>query len=124
VRSGQAARHRSAARAANHSAVDPSGDAGEFTVSRDGLLIVERPITHGGRRKIQRRRSFMHRGHNPAQEPPAGLADPLQDIRVNQSTAQAYFGAPASTSRSSLAGRQCTDFQRLLPAARQGTECP
>jgi len=95
-----------------------SGDDAHFTVTRDGLLIVAAP---GGamaadaqdtatpiRVYVQRRRTrAANETHLP--EP---LADPLQDIRVNKATAEAYVvRAGEFIQIIDVAGRQCTDFQ-------------
>lgn len=95
-----------------------AGDNAHFTVTRDGLLIVAAP---GGamaacaqdtatpiRAYVQRRRirsaDEMHL--------PEPLADPLQNIRVNRATAEAYVvGAGEYIQIIDVAGRQCTDFQ-------------
>ena len=90
----------------------------EFTVSRDGLLIVAAPGARDGGRLA---------GYGDADPPPhqaepltpcerdllpEPLADPLQDIRVNQATAEAYFvRAGEYIQIIDVAGRQCTDFQ-------------
>jgi aminomethyltransferase len=94
------------------------GDAGEFTVSRDGLLIVGAPgspMAAGAQDTATPIRVHVHRGRIiPPNETllPEPLADPLQDIRVNQSTAQAYFvRAGEYIQIVDVAGRQCTDFQ-------------
>ena len=55
------------------------------------------------------RSRFARRSEAPLPEP---LADPLQDIRVNHSTAEAYFvRAGEYIQIIDVAGRQCTDFQ-------------
>ncbi|MGH6802368.1 MAG: DUF1989 domain-containing protein [Methyloceanibacter sp.] len=94
------------------------GDAAEFAVSRDGLLIAGAPgapMNAGAqdtatpiRVQIQRSRIVKpNETHLP--EP---LADPLQDIRVSQCTAEAYFvRAGEYIQIIDVAGRQCTDFQ-------------
>jgi glycine cleavage system T protein (aminomethyltransferase) len=95
-----------------------AGATGEFTVSRDGLLIVAAPgatmeagaqdTTTPIRLHIMRSRiRSPNETHLP--EP---LADPLQDIRINHSTAQAYIvRAGEYIQIIDVAGRQCTDFQ-------------
>lgn len=94
------------------------GDAAEFAVSRDGLLIVGAPglaMEAGAQDTPTPIRVHVHRGRIiPANETllPEPLADPLQDIRVNQSTAEAYFvRAGEYIQIVDVAGRQCTDFQ-------------
>ena len=94
------------------------GDSAEFTVSRDGLLIVAAP---GGAMDVASQetatpiRLCIRRSRiRPAAETllPEPLADPLQDIRVNQSTAEAYIvRAGEYIQIIDVAGRQCTDFQ-------------
>ena len=94
------------------------GDAGEFTVSRDGLLIVAapgEPMAAGAQDtatpiRVHIRRSRLRPAHDtPLPEP---LADPLQDIRVNRATAEAYVvRAGEFIQIIDVAGRQCTDFQ-------------
>ena len=94
------------------------GDTAEFTVSRDGLLIVGAPgspMAAGAQDTATPIRVHVHRGRIiPPNETllPEPLADPLQDIRVNQSTAEAYFvRAGEYIQIVDVAGRQCTDFQ-------------
>ena len=87
------------------------GDAGEFTVSRDGLLIVAAPgapMAVGSQDtatpiRVHIRRSGIRRPNETLLPEP--LADPLQDIRVHKATAEAYLQII------DVAGRQCTDFQ-------------
>jgi aminomethyltransferase len=95
-----------------------AGDSGEFTVLRDGLLIVAAP---GGPMKagaqdtatpicVHILRSRIHRANEALLPEP--LADPLQDIRVHKATAGAYFvRAGEYIQIIDVAGRQCTDFQ-------------
>jgi aminomethyltransferase len=95
-----------------------AGDSGEFTVLRDGLLIVAAP---GGPMKagaqdtatpicVHILRSRTHRANEALLPEP--LADPLQDIRVHKATAGAYFvRAGEYIQIIDVAGRQCTDFQ-------------
>jgi aminomethyltransferase len=94
------------------------GDAGEFTVSRDGLLIVAAPATamEAGAQdtatpiRVHVRRSRLRASNETALPEP--LADPLQDIRVNRATAEAYVvRAGEYIQILDVAGRQCTDFQ-------------
>ena len=105
-----------------------AGDKAEFTVSRDGLLLVAAPGVpmHAGaqdtatpiRVHIKRSR-ILKPNETPLPEP---LADPLQDIRVDSATAKAYFvSAGEYIQIIDVAGRQCTDFQCFRRAqARQG----
>ena len=95
-----------------------AGDTAEFTVSRDGLLIAAAPgapMEAGAQNTATPIRLHILRsrlrapGETPLPEP---LADPLQDIRVNHSTAEAYFvRAGEYIQIIDVAGRQCTDFQ-------------
>ena len=95
-----------------------AGNAVEFTVSRDGLLIVAAPgapMEAGAQDTATPIRVHIWRSRTrPAHETllPEPLADPLQDIRIDQSTAQAYFvRAGEFIQIIDIAGRQCTDFQ-------------
>jgi aminomethyltransferase len=94
------------------------GDAAEFTVARDGLLIAAAPgaAMEAGAQdtatpiRVHIQRSRLARPNETLLPEP--LADPLQDIRVNQSTAEAYFvRAGEYIQIIDVAGRQCTDFQ-------------
>ena len=94
------------------------GAAAVFNVSRDGLLVVAAPGTAmeaGGQDTATPIRVFVQRGSvaRPDEAPlPEPLADPLQDIRVNRATAEAYFvRAGEYIQIIDVAGRQCTDFQ-------------
>jgi aminomethyltransferase len=94
------------------------GEAGEFTVARDGLLIVTAPgaaMDAGAQDTATPIRVHIQRSRlRPQNETllPEPLGDPVQDIRVNRSTAEAYF-VPAGQYIQiiDVAGRQCTDFQ-------------
>ncbi len=95
-----------------------AGDNAEFTVSRDGLLIAAAPgapMAAGSQDTATPIRIYISRGRIClANETylPEPLADPLQDIRVNQSTAKAYVvRAGEYIQIIDVAGRQCTDFQ-------------
>jgi glycine cleavage system T protein (aminomethyltransferase) len=95
-----------------------AGDDARFTVTRDGLLIVAAP---GGAMAADAQdtatpiRVCVQRSRiRPANEThlPEPLADPLQDIRVNKATAEAYVvRAGEFIQIIDVAGRQCTDFQ-------------
>ncbi|MGH6736200.1 MAG: DUF1989 domain-containing protein [Methyloceanibacter sp.] len=94
------------------------GDSAEFTVTRDGVLIAGAPAApmEAGAQdtatpiRVHIRRSRIRPAHETTLPEP--LADPQQDIRVNQSTAQAYFvRAGEYIQIIDVAGRQCTDFQ-------------
>jgi len=94
------------------------GESAEFTVSRDGLLIVAAPgaaMEAGAQNTATPIRLHVFRSRlRPASEThlPEPLADPLQDIRVNHSTAEAYVvRAGEYIQIIDVAGRQCTDFQ-------------
>jgi aminomethyltransferase len=94
------------------------GDAGEFTVSRDGLLIVAAPgapMAVGSQDTATPIR--VHIRHSGIRRPnetllPEPLTDPLQDIRVHKATAEAYVVRAGDYLQIiDVAGRQCTDFQ-------------
>ena len=94
------------------------GDSGEFTASRDGLLIVAAPgapMDAGSQDTATPIRVHILRSRiRPANEMhlPEPLADPLQDIRVNRATAEAnVVRAGEYIQIIDVAGRQCTDFQ-------------
>jgi aminomethyltransferase len=94
------------------------GESAEFTVTRDGLLIVAAPGTvmeAGAQNTATPIRLHVFRSRlRPASEThlPEPLADPLQDIRVNKATAEAYFVRVGEYIQIiDVAGRQCTDFQ-------------
>jgi aminomethyltransferase len=94
------------------------GSTAEFAVSRDGLLIAGAPgapMDVGAQdtatpiRLLIQRSRILSPNETSLPEP---LADPLQDIRVNQSTAEAYVvRAGEYIQIIDVAGRQCTDFQ-------------
>ncbi|MEZ5828132.1 MAG: DUF1989 domain-containing protein [Hyphomicrobiales bacterium] len=94
------------------------GEAAEFTAARAGVVIVAAPgapMEAGAQDTATPIRVFIQRARiRPASETPLPepLADPLQDIRVNQSTAAAYVvRAGEYIQIIDVAGRQCTDFQ-------------
>ena len=94
------------------------GDTSEFTVSRDGVLIVGSPggaMAADSQATATPLRLHIWRSHlRPLNETilPEPLADPLQDIRINSATARAYFvRAGEYIQIIDVAGRQCTDFQ-------------
>ncbi|HEV7716942.1 MAG TPA: DUF1989 domain-containing protein, partial [Steroidobacteraceae bacterium] len=101
-----------------------AGDQAEFTVTREGLLLVMAPglamdpghqdtATPVGLR-IKRQR--MPDATRPVLPEP--LADPLQDIRIGARTASSYFvRAGEFIQVIDVSGRQCTDFQAF--AARK-----
>ncbi len=105
-----------------------AGDDAHFTVTRDGLLIVAAAggaMAAGAQDTATPIRVHIQRSRlRPASETPLPepLADPLQDIRVNQSTAEAYIvRAGEYIQIIDVAGRQCTDFQCFRRAeTRQG----
>ncbi len=94
------------------------GASAEFSASRDGLLLVAAPgaameasaqDTATPIRLHIKRSRILKPSETPLPEP---LADPEQDIRVNSSTAKAYFvRAGEYIQIIDVAGRQCTDFQ-------------
>ena len=95
-----------------------AGEAAEFIVARDGLLVVAAPGTSmeaGSQDTATPIRVHIQRARlRPANETnlPEPLADPLQDIRVHKATAGAYFvRAGEYIQIIDVAGRQCTDFQ-------------
>jgi aminomethyltransferase len=95
-----------------------AGSAAEFTVSRDGLLLVAAPgapMEAGAQETPTPIRVHIKRSRilKPNETPlPEPLADPLQDIRVNRATAKAYVvRAGEYIQIIDVAGRQCTDFQ-------------
>jgi aminomethyltransferase len=101
-----------------------AGARAEFTVARDGLLIVGapgRPMDPGSQDtatpldlRITRRR-LPDASQAVLPEP---LADPLQDMRIAARTASAYFvRAGEFIQVIDVSGRQCTDFQAF--AARK-----
>ncbi|MGH6824717.1 DUF1989 domain-containing protein [Methyloceanibacter sp.] len=94
------------------------GESAEFTLTRDGLLIVAAPGTvmeAGAQNTVTPIRLHIQRSSLSAPNEthlPEPLADPLQDIRVNQSTAEAYVvRAGEYIQIIDVAGQQCTDFQ-------------
>jgi aminomethyltransferase len=94
------------------------GDAAEFIVSRDGLLIVAAAgaaMEAGAQDTVTpiRVHIFRSRLRAPNETPlPNPLADPAQDIRVHSATAKAYFvRAGEYIQIIDVDGRQCTDFQ-------------
>lgn len=103
------------------SATSPAGNRAEFKADRKATLVVSAPggsmrpvkldsqdTTTSIEVRIQRARSKATH-EVPLPEP---LADPLQDIRVPQATANAYFvKAGEYIQIIDVAGRQCTDFQ-------------
>jgi aminomethyltransferase len=95
-----------------------TGDAAEFVVSRDGLLIVAAAgaaMEAGAQDTVTpiRVHIFRSRLRAPNETPlPDPLADPAQDIRVHRATAKAYFvRAGEYIQIIDVDGRQCTDFQ-------------
>ncbi len=95
-----------------------AGSAAEFAVSRDGLLLVAAPgapMEAGAQATATPIRLHVKRSRilKPSETPlPEPLADPLQDIRVNRATAEAYVvRAGEYIQIIDVAGRQCSDFQ-------------
>ncbi|NNF79173.1 MAG: DUF1989 domain-containing protein, partial [Rhizobiales bacterium] len=106
------------------------GDRAEFTTAQGGTLIVAAP---GGAMDFDLQNTvtplelFVKRAVlklTPEAELPDPLADPLQDIRVHASTAQAYkVKAGEYIQIIDVSGRQCTDFQAFsLPKLEAGRE--
>ena len=95
------------------------GAAQEFRVERDGVLIVSAPgdaMQPGAQDTATPIELRIHRANPRAMKDrivlPDPLADPLQDIRVNRSTAEAYVvKAGEYIQIIDVAGRQCSDFQ-------------
>jgi aminomethyltransferase len=94
------------------------GSSAEFAVARDGFLIAAAPgapMDAGAQDTATPIRVHIKRSRilKPSETAlPEPLADSLQDIRVNQSTAEAYFvRAGEYIQIIDVAGRQCTDFQ-------------
>ena len=95
-----------------------AGDEVGFTVAGDGLLIACAP---GGAMAVDDhdtstpiRLTIKRATIKPAEETdlPEPLADPLQDIRIDKATAQAYLvRAGEYVQIIDVAGRQCSDFQ-------------
>ena len=121
------------ARAINLFGADSApGSSAEFMAARDGVLVVAAP---GAAMDVAAQdtptaiRVFIQRASVIAANAPLlpePLANPSQDIRINRSTAQAYFvRAGEYIQIIDVAGRQCTDFQCF--AARKvdkGKELP
>jgi aminomethyltransferase len=94
------------------------GSSAEFNVGRDGLLLVAapaEPMEAGAQATATPIRLHLKRSRilKPDEIPlPEPLADPLQDIRIDNSTAKAYVvRAGEYIQIIDVAGRQCTDFQ-------------
>ena len=102
------------------SADSPAGNTAEFSVERDGVLIICAPgepmraDEHNTTTSIELRitRAKPKRKTGSAFNLPEPLADPLQDIRITVRPRTPISSRPENTSRSSMstAGR-CTDFQ-------------
>jgi aminomethyltransferase len=95
-----------------------SGDDARFTVTRDGLLIAAAPsgaMAADAQDTATPIRVYVQRCRTRAANEthlPEPLADPLQDLRVNKATAEAYVvHAGEFIQIIDVAGRQCTDFQ-------------
>ena len=97
----------------------PAGEEAKFTVMRDGILVAHAP---GAVMDVERqntataielriKRAIVRRNRR---EPPLPdpLADPIQDMKIRHSTAQAYVVKTGEYVQViDVAGRQCTDFQ-------------
>ena len=108
------------------------GDKAEFTAVQAGTLVVAAP---GGRMDFDAQDTvtplelFIKRAVlrlTPEAQLPDPLADPLQDIRIDASTAQAYtVKAGEYIQIIDVSGRQCTDFQAFsIPKLEAGRELP
>ncbi len=96
----------------------PPGNTAEFTAARDGVLIacapgtpmqVDAHDTSTPLRVMIRRARILPAAETDLPDP---LADPLQDIRVHNATANGFFvRAGEYIQIIDVAGRQCTDFQ-------------
>lgn len=114
------------------SATSCPGEKAEFKAAEDGTLIVCAP---GGAMDFDAQNTvtpivlFIKRAvlklTTEAQLPDT-LADPLQDIRVGASTAEAYtVKAGEYIQIIDVSGRQCTDFQAFsIPKLEAGREMP
>ncbi|HEY7748765.1 MAG TPA: DUF1989 domain-containing protein [Aestuariivirgaceae bacterium] len=99
-------------------AASAAGDTARFRVARDGIVIVAAPgspmdpasqETSTPIELFIERRSIRNPGEEVLPEP---LRDPLQDIRINASTAVAYVVKPGEYIQViDVSGRQCSDFQ-------------
>ncbi|HKQ55127.1 MAG TPA: DUF1989 domain-containing protein, partial [Methyloceanibacter sp.] len=94
------------------------GSSVEFKVARDGILLIAAPAEPMAAEaqatatpiRVHLKRSRILKPNEIALPEP--LADPLQDIRIDSSTAQAYVvRAGEYIQIIDVAGRQCTDFQ-------------
>ena len=100
-----------------------TGDAAEFVVSRDGLLIVAAAgaaMEAGAQDTVTpiRVHIFRSRLRAPNETPlPDPLADPAQDIRVHRATAKAYFVRAANIFRSSMSTGASAPISSALPRA-------
>jgi aminomethyltransferase len=96
----------------------PAGTSAEFRVQRDGIAIIAAP---GGIMDIELQDTATPLTLTVARsilkphvtfELPEPLADPLADVRVHTSTAEAYFVKAGDYIQIiDVDGRQCTDFQ-------------
>lgn len=94
------------------------GAHAEFSVSREGLLIVAAPgepmapEAQSTATPIELRIQRCHIDRSYDSLLPEPMADPLQDIRVRAAHASAYFvRAGEFIQIIDVSGRQCTDFQ-------------
>ena len=101
-----------------------AGSRAQFTVLRDGLLLVMAPADamapdeQDTATPLELRIERQQPGNPAISLLPEPLADPLQDIRIGARTASAYFvRAGEFIQVIDVAGRQCTDFQAF--AARK-----
>lgn len=108
------------------------GDRADFVAARAGILIVAAPggvMDFDVQNTVTPLELFVKRAVlklTPEAQLPDPLADPLQDIRVHASTAQAYtVKAGEYIQIIDVSGRQCTDFQAFsLAKLEAGRELP
>ena len=97
----------------------PAGTSQSFRAERRGTLVVSAPggpMQPGGQETAtpleMRIERAVPRSTKERIVLPEPLADPLQDIRVNRATAEAYLvRAGEYIQIIDVAGRQCSDFQ-------------
>ncbi len=96
----------------------PAGTEAEFTVQRDGILIVATPAVAMLPDAQDTATPVLVKLHRTSIEQvklfdlPDPLAEPVLDLRVKSATAQAYFVKAGDYIQIlDVDGRQCTDFQ-------------
>ncbi|MEQ1524139.1 MAG: DUF1989 domain-containing protein, partial [Aestuariivirga sp.] len=97
-----------------------AGASAEFTVGRDGILIVAAPgaamapENQDTATDIELRITRSGKSAERGSVLPEPLADPLQDFRIRAATASAYVVKAGDYIQViDVSGRQCTDFQAL-----------